>query len=542
MNGVALIGCGAWGINLARNFHTLGGLRVICDKEPERLEKVKERFAQVQLSTEFETILAREDIRAVAIATPSVTHAEMALKALEAGKDVLVEKPMALSVMQGEQLVEAARRHSCVLMVGHVMEYHPAVLKLRELLSHGELGKVYYIYSNRLNLGHIRTEENSLWSFAPHDVAIIQRLVTEMPQTVSCQGGAYLSHRVADATLTHLTFPSGIRAHIFVSWLHPFKEHKLVVVGHRQMAVFNDVLPWEEKLVLYPHKVDWVEGRIPVACQSEAISVELDRIEPLMAECKHFLHCIKTREKPLTDGESGLEVLRVLETAQKSLEQDGQLVTLDPHLEERFYFAHPTATIDPGGEIGEDTHIWHYSHVMPQVKIGKNCVLGQNVFVGRNAMIGNGVKIQNNVSVYEGVVLEDHVFCGPSVVFTNVLNPRSQVERKSEFRRTLVREGATLGANCTIICGVTIGRYAFVGAGAVATKDVPDYALVIDVPARITGWVCRCANELHFESGEARCQACGERYRKVSPKKVEHVQSSTTIRIETGESHEQSPD
>lgn len=181
----------------------------------------------------------------------------------------------------------------------------------------------------------------------------------------------------------------------------------------------------------------------------------------------------------------------------------------------RGYFVHPTATIDPGCEIGEGTKIWHYTHVMSGAKIGKNCVLGQNVFVGRNVRIGDGCKIQNNVSIYEGVTLEDYVFCGPSMVFTNVINPRSEISRKHEFRPTLVKRGATLGANCTIICGNTIGRYAFVAAGAVVTRDVPDYALVMGVPARVTGWVCRCGVKLEFdETGRATCKECGRRYVK----------------------------
>ncbi len=176
------------------------------------------------------------------------------------------------------------------------------------------------------------------------------------------------------------------------------------------------------------------------------------------------------------------------------------------------YFVHESSYVDEGAEIGEGTRIWHYSHVMPAARIGRNCVLGQNVFVGRHVCIGDGVKIQNNVSVYEDVELEDYVFCGPSMVFTNVINPRSEIERKDEFRKTLVKRGATLGANCTVICGTTIGRYALVGAGAVVTKDVPDYALAIGVPACLAGWVCACGVTLSFVNGTATCEVCGQPY------------------------------
>ena len=187
------------------------------------------------------------------------------------------------------------------------------------------------------------------------------------------------------------------------------------------------------------------------------------------------------------------------------------------------FFAHPTATIDPGCEIGEGTKVWHYSHVMAGGKIGRACVLGQNVFVGNRVVIGNGVKVQNNVSVFNGVTLEDDVFCGPSMVFTNIINPRADIDRRSELVATLVKKGATLGANCTVLCGITIGEYAFVGAGAVVTKTVPDYALVTGVPARATGWACHCGNILHFDGPRATCPSCGDRYEKTSPDAIQAI-------------------
>ena len=183
------------------------------------------------------------------------------------------------------------------------------------------------------------------------------------------------------------------------------------------------------------------------------------------------------------------------------------------------YFVHPTAVVDEGAQIGAGTRIWHFSHIMPTARIGRGCNLGQNVFVDNNAIIGNGVKIQNNVSVYNGVILEDYVFCGPSMVFTNVINPRSEIERKSEFKTTLVRRGATIGANATIVCGVTIGRYALIGAGAVVTSDVPDYALMVGVPARQVGWISRHGHRLVDRDGEGNwvCPQSGWRYREVAP-------------------------
>ena len=178
------------------------------------------------------------------------------------------------------------------------------------------------------------------------------------------------------------------------------------------------------------------------------------------------------------------------------------------------YFIHPTAFIDEPAVIGPKTQIWHFSHVMSGARIGERCIIGQNVFIGPRVVLGNNIKIQNNVSVYEGVILEDDVFCGPSMVFTNVFNPRSFISRKKEFRQTLVKRGVTIGANATIVCGYTIGRYALIGAGSVVTREVPDYALVYGNPARVEGWVCQCAVSIAFRSGKATCSACSKHYRK----------------------------
>ena len=187
------------------------------------------------------------------------------------------------------------------------------------------------------------------------------------------------------------------------------------------------------------------------------------------------------------------------------------------------FYAHPTATIDPGCQIGDGTKIWHYSHVMGTSTIGRDCALGQNVFVGDRVVIGNRVKVQNNVSIYEGVTLDDDVFCGPSMVFTNVINPRSEIERKSEFLPTHVQRGATFGANCTVLCGISIGAFAFVGAGAVVTKDVPSHSLVVGVPACHMGWACRCGEKLAFRGAQARCEQCGRSFRRLSDDAIEPV-------------------
>lgn len=507
---VAVVGCGGWGMNHVRTWHDLGRLRLAVDPDPDRRAAVTAAFPAVETAESMEEAVGRLDIDAVVLATPATSHAELAIMAMEHGKDVLVEKPLALNVRDGERVVDVAERLGRTLLVGHVLEYHPALRELRRLLNEGVLGRLRYVYSNRLNFGKVRTEENALWSFAPHDIALVLRIIGADPVSVSCSGQSYLSPGIADVTLTSMSFASEAQAHIFVSWLHPFKEQRFVVVGDQQMAVFDDTAPWDQKLVLYPHQVNWAGGSVPVAHRAEGVAIKLLPCEPLTAECQDFAKAVEERSRPLADGATAVRVLRVLEAAGRSMQNGGQPVAVTA-VGGDSVSVHPTATIDIGAELGSGTKVWHYSHVM-KAHVGRNCVLGQNVFIGDGVRIGERVRIQNNVSVYEGVTLEDDVFCGPSAVFTNVVNPRAEVTRRDEFRRTLVRKGATLGANCTIVCGTTIGEYAFVGAGAVVTKDVPAHTVVIGVPARPHGWVSRRGVPLQFSNGEATCTESGERY------------------------------
>ena len=263
---------------------------------------------------------------------------------------MFVEKPLCLSVEEGEKLVSLASERRRILMVGHLLWYHPAVLKLKQLVEEGELGRVEYIYSNRLNLGKIRREENILWSFAPHDISVIVGLVGEMPDSVQAQGGNYLHDKIADVTLSLLSFPSGVKAHIFVSWLHPYKEQKLILVGDRQMAVFDD-LEQENKLVLYPHAISW-KNHQPVPNRAEARPVPVDFIEPLKAECLHFLECMKTRQSPLTDGMEGLRVLTVLQQCQDALSSVPMTSKSTSAQAQQSYFVHESAFVDEDVEIG----------------------------------------------------------------------------------------------------------------------------------------------------------------------------------------------
>ena len=520
---VAIIGCGYWGKNLIRNYHNLGALKLICDKNETALADFRSQYADVETCIALADVLARKDIAGVVISSPAETHFNIARESLLADKNVFVEKPLTLHDEEGRELIALAKERNKILMVGHLLQYHPVFMRLKEMASAGELGRINYIYSHRLNLGKIRREENILWSFAPHDISMILSLAQEDPESVITTGGNYLHQKIADVTTTHLEFPSGLRAHIFVSWLHPFKEQKLVVVGDRKMAVFDDTQPWNDKLLLYPHQIQW-KNHMPVPTKGDPESVDIPEEEPLRQECLHFLECMSDSQEPITDGWEGLKVLNILNASQASLNACGKKINLKIGAEGSRvggtsasnyaapeYFVHPTAVIDENVTVGLGSKIWHFAHILSGSKEGEKCNLGQNVMVGPDVIIGKNWKLQNNVSVYQGVTLEDGVFCGPSMVFTNIYNPRAEIRKMDQLRPTRVKKGATIGANSTIICGVTLGRYSFIGAGAVVNKNVPDYAIVVGNPARQIGWACECGERL---TEDLDCLSCGKQFEK----------------------------
>ncbi len=520
---LAVIGAGYWGKNLIRNFHELDVLSGIVEDNSERLETFLQQYPGTEGFGSVDEVLERNDYTAVGIATPAETHYAIARKALLAGKDIFVEKPLALRVDEAEELHRLALENDRILMVGHLLLYHPAIVKIKEMIDAGELGRIYHVYSHRLNLGKVRQEENILWSFAPHDISVLLHLLKAMPENVSCQGGMFLQPNIHDVTLTTLEFPDNQLGHIHVSWLHPFKEHRLAIIGSKKMLVFEDTAS-EDKLKLYDRGIDWTEGE-PIPRKNEWESISYPETEPLKSECQHFLECVRSRKQPLTDGRNGIQVLQILDAAQNSLvSREAERVKPPRHPG-----VHDTAVIDENVTIGKGTKIWHFSHILGDTTIGENCTLGQNVMVGPRVRVGDHVKIQNNVSVYEGVELEDYVFCGPSMVFTNIMNPRSKYpQRGSEYYiKTLVKEGVSIGANATILCGITLGKHAFIGAGAVVTKDVPDYALVVGNPGRIAGWMCECGTRLAFDGEKAVCERCGRKYAQVSDREIHRLKVST---------------
>lgn len=314
---VAQIGCGHWGRHLARNFFELGALASVADDNPETAAGMGAKFG-VPVRT-FGEVLASADIDAVALATPAVTHADMAILALTAGKHVFVEKPFALTIEAADRMIAAAGVADRRLMVGHLLQYHPAFVELKRQVAAGAVGRLRYVYSNRLSLGKIRTDENVLWSFAPHDFSMLLSLVDEAPESVTAQGGDFLTPGIADWCTCQLLFPSGVRGHIHVSWLHPFKEQRFVAVGEAGTLVFEDSrTEWDSKLALYRHSIDR-SGSTPVALAASPEYIAVEPSEPLKLECAHFIETIAEDRRPRTDGAEGLGVVFALAAAERAL-------------------------------------------------------------------------------------------------------------------------------------------------------------------------------------------------------------------------------
>jgi predicted dehydrogenase len=319
---VGVVGLGYWGPNLARNFDRLPGgeLTWLCDSSEEALERWGTAFPSARTTTQLDDLLSDGALDAVVIATPVPTHAEVALAAIAAGKHCFVEKPLARGEEEAERVVEAARAGGRVLMVGHLLEYHPGVLRLEELVRSGELGELRYIYSNRLNLGKHRTDENALWSLGAHDVSVILRLAAENPLSCEAQGESYVKPGVEDVVFALMRFGSGLIAHMHLSWLDPHKERRFTVVGSKRMATFDD-MELERKLTIYDKGFDedYSSYGEYIARSGDTYSPRISNEEPLRIECRHFLECVRDGTEPRTGGESALRVVRVLERLQRDL-------------------------------------------------------------------------------------------------------------------------------------------------------------------------------------------------------------------------------
>ena len=312
---IAVVGCGYWGKNLVRNYFELGVLASICDPN----YSIASTFANKYniKSCSFAQILDDTDIKGVVLAVPAELHASMAVDAMNKGKHVFVEKPLAMNEAEAEAMITTAKKNKVQLMVGHLLQYHPIFKTIREYVEEGKIGEINYIYSNRLSFGKVRTEEDVIWSFAPHDISMILSLTGQEPEYVSTNAISILQKNIADTATIHLQFKSGLKSHISVSWLHPYKEHKLVIVGQSSMLVFDDTKPWHEKLALYPYEV--MSSKNLVNLQNSNLQyIKVLEEEPLKKECQHFLDVVEKDTRPLTDGSEGLRVLKVLSAASRS--------------------------------------------------------------------------------------------------------------------------------------------------------------------------------------------------------------------------------
>ena len=322
---IAVVGCGHWGKNLVRNFAELGFLAAVCDPDKELASLYADQYKVANLS--FNKVLDSTAIDGVVLAVPAPLHAAMAVEAMSAGKHIFVEKPLAMNEAEAATMIGAATKNNVHLMVGHLLQYHPVFIALRELVESGDLGALSYIYSNRLSFGKVRSEEDVIWSFAPHDISMVLSLAGAQPSSVRTESSCIMQENIADTATLHMEFTCGLKAHVFISWLHPHKEQQLIVVGESSMAVFDDTRPWGEKLALYRHRAIPGDGP-PKLEKADMEYFEVTQAEPLRCECEHFADVVAGKTLPLTDGREGLSVLKVLSAASLS-QSSGETVKLD---------------------------------------------------------------------------------------------------------------------------------------------------------------------------------------------------------------------
>jgi len=319
---VGVAGLGYWGPNLARNLAAIPGCELawLCDASEDALARVQSAFPSARSTRSLEDLLEDETLDAIVLATPVPSHADLAVAVARAGKHCFVEKPLATNTADAERALAAAEQAGRILMVGHLLEYHPAVARLKQIIDGRELGELYYLYGERLNLGKLRADENALWSLGAHDVSVALHLIGEEPSSCVAQGASFVRRGIEDVVFCYLRFPSGIVAHLHLSWLDPHKERRLTVVGAKRMATFDDMLI-EGKLTIYDKGFDedtrsWGEY---IARSGDTYSPRIPNAEPLRVECEHFIECVRTGANPRSDGASGVRVVRVLEQLQRSL-------------------------------------------------------------------------------------------------------------------------------------------------------------------------------------------------------------------------------
>lgn len=512
-----VVGAGRWGLNHIATAHQLGALVAVVDPDPMALHQAKARIGSesgVGLYTELSQALQAHGEAAAIVATPPGTHFAIAREVIEAKRHVLVEKPLCVSLHHAQELVRMARETGIVLMVDHLLQYSLQHRRLLQLVRTGFVGEVTRVRMSRMNFGTVRTEENVLWSFTPHDVSILLSICGDQtPATVACVGQKVVSCGIDDYVDISVRFADGVQAQIEASWMHPLKERRLIVYGTKGSLILNEAMPdtnapklhgfkWSAKrkadgsgVVIEKQEEDLISSLSDLHEMKDNVGEGMEKT-PLQATLEHFIECQTERKTPQTDGEEGVRVLKVLVAATESLNKDGAAVALSTGSQCPEVFVHSTAVVDSGAILGPGTKVWHFSHIMPGAKLGPACNIGQNVYIGGKATLGRNVKVQNNVSIYDAVNIDDDVFLGPSCVLTNVKTPRSHVIRKDAYVPTTIGKGVTVGANATIVCGVRLGSFCFIGAGAVVTKDVPSHALVYGNPATVHAWVSKTGAKL----------------------------------------------
>lgn len=504
---LVIVGAGKWGMKHVQTAAKLGSLHTVYDTNADCLHRASSSLFEEGLQAPLVSFTSRwSDVAscsatAAVVATPPSTHCEIACELLRCGKDVLVEKPVGLSVDEAAKLRDLARDLGRILMAGHLLHFTPLHLGLKQVLSSGIAGNITRIHAQRKNMGTVRLEEDVIWSIGPHDVSLVLSLAGDKRVcSVSCTGQSVVTSGIVDSATMVLSFGNDTKAIVEVSWLHPEKKREIMVYGSKGCLHLQETVPDDQALTFrsWAWNLEGEDSKMRVKTSLgtvEPVGIIDRSTPPLEAEVVHFLSCCQSRKTPITSADEGVQVVEVLCAASQSLRAGGAPVNIMKSVS-RAYFAHPMSCVDEGAVVGAGSKIWHFTHILSGAVIGSNTSLGQNVSVGSKAKIGSNVKIQNNVSIYDEVTIEDDVFLGPSCVFTNVRTPRAFVSRRLEFVPTLVKKGATIGANATILCGNKIGQYAMVGAGAVVTRDVAAYSLVVGSPAIHIDWVSECGLRL----------------------------------------------
>lgn len=491
---VGVVGCGYWGPNLARSFDNLSNttLNAICDQSPARIAQMRALYENATFYDDYQHMLNHPSLDAVVIATPLRSHHRLAKSALLAGKHVLIEKPMARTTRECEELIHLAEQQDVVLMVGHTYLYSAAVSKVLEIIRSGDIGDIRYINCQRLNLGLFQHDINVAWDLAPHDLSIIHQVMRDLPSSVNCQGNSHLREGIQDVINMSLMFDGNRFATIQNSWLEPKKVRQMTFVGSRKMILYDDLQPLE-KIRIYdvrvdppPHYHNFSEFQYSYH-YGDCHIPRINQWEPLVKMSQHFADCITKHEQPLSCGSNGRDLVRILEASDRSLALGGSSITLDHSAT-----GLPLAGIGSDVRIGKGVKLHGFTNLYGCV-IGDHTRIGCFVEIQRGARIGARCKISSHSFICEGVTLEDEVFIGHGVMFTNDKNPRAttalgipQSPGEWTCQPTVVRRGASIGSGATILSGIVIGENAMIGAGSVVTRDVLPNTTVAGNPARQT--------------------------------------------------------